>query len=169
MQVTGYTYSVPFKDLMIEGAQKYNAQLDKEYSSKAQKYGKVALEAIYSVGIIPLIKIVDQANVAEEEHKEEVTELVDIKYTVEETIVHHKVRKVEPPLQDMLVKAKKLVKEKVREELKEYLEKIRVTEEDEERARLGGELLRIRLEEAAANKEREAKQEVPEEGDEEGR
>ena len=170
MQVTGYTYSVPFKDLMIEGAQKYNAQLDKEYSSKAQKYGKVALEAIYSVGIIPLIKIVDQANVAEEEHKEEVTELVDIKYTVEETIVHHKVRKVEPPLQDMLVKAKKLVKEKVREELKEYLEKIRVTEEDEERARVGAEELRVRLEEAAAaKKEGEENNEVPEEGDEEGR
>lgn len=69
---------------------------------------------------------------------------------MEETIVHHKVRKVEPPLQDMLVIAKKKVKEKVREELKEYLERIRVTEEDEERARVGAEELRIRLEEAAA-------------------
>jgi hypothetical protein len=102
---------------MIEGAQKYNAQLDKECSSRAVKYGKVALESIYSVGIIPLIKIIDQANVAEEEHKVEVTELVDIKYIVEETFVHEKIRKVEPPLQDMLVEAKKKVKEKVREEL----------------------------------------------------
>jgi hypothetical protein len=63
---------------MIEGAQKYKAQLDKEYSSKTQKYGKVAIEAIYSVGTIPLFKIIDQAHIAEEEHKIEETALVDI-------------------------------------------------------------------------------------------
>jgi hypothetical protein len=78
LQVIGYRYAVPFKDLMIEGAHKYKAQLDKEYSNKTHKYGKVAIEAIYSVGTIPLFKIIDQAHIAEEEHKIPETALVDI-------------------------------------------------------------------------------------------
>ena len=156
---------------MIEGAQKYKAQLDKENSSKTQKYGKVAIEAIYSVGAIPLFKIIDQAHIAEEEHKIPETALVDIKYNEEETFTQYLIRKVEPPLQDMIVKARKIIKEKVREELKDYLERISVTSENEVEARLGAEELRIRLEEkakeAADAKETEAKKgetRVPEEG-----
>ena len=158
---------------MIEGAQKYKAQLDKEYSSKIQKYGKVAVEAIYSVGTIPLFKIIDQAHVAEEEHKIAETALVGIKYIEKETIKHHLVEEILRPIEEMIVIARKIIKEKVREELKDYLERIRVTSEDEERARLGAEELRIRLEEkakeAAEAKESEAKEgepKVPEEGSE---
>ena len=53
--VKGYEYNVSFKDLILEGAEKYNEQLDKENSSKPLKYSKVAIESIYSVGIIPLM------------------------------------------------------------------------------------------------------------------
>jgi len=134
---------------MIEGAQKYKAQLDKEYSSKTHKYGKVAIEAIYSVGTIPLFKIIDQAHIAEEEHKIPETALVDIEYIEEESFPHNLVRKVPPPIEDMIIEARKIIKKKVREELKDYLERIRVTSEDEERARKGLEELRIRLEEKA--------------------
>ena len=49
----------------------------------------------------------------------------------------------------MIVEARKIIKKKVREELKDYLERIRVTSEDEERARKGLEELNIRLEEKA--------------------
>lgn len=70
----------------------------------------------------------------------------------------------------MIVKARKIIKEKVREELKDYLERISVTSENEEEARLGAEELRIRLEEKAKElaeaKESEAKEgepKVPEE------
>ena len=134
---------------MIEGAQKYKAQLDKENSSKTQKYGKVAIEAIYSVGAIPLFKIIDQAHIAEEEHKIPETALVDIEYIEEESFPHNLINKVPPPIEDMIVEARKIIKKKVREELKDYLERIRVTSEDEDRARKGLEELNIRLEEKA--------------------
>jgi predicted adenine nucleotide alpha hydrolase (AANH) superfamily ATPase len=71
----------------------------------------------------------------------------------------------------MIIEARKIIKKKVREELKDYLERIRVTSEDEERARKGLEELNIRLEEkakeAADAKDSEAKEgeaKVPEEG-----
>jgi predicted HicB family RNase H-like nuclease len=73
----------------------------------------------------------------------------------------------------MIIEARKIIKKKVREELKDYLERIRVTSEDEERARKGLEELNIRLEEkakeAADAKDLEAKEgeaKVPEEGSE---
>jgi hypothetical protein len=49
----------------------------------------------------------------------------------------------------MIVIARRIIKKKVREELKDYLERIRVTSEDEERAKKALEELNIRLKEKA--------------------
>ena len=56
---------------------------------------------------------------------------------------------MQPKFKEMVVKARKIVKEKVREELKEYLDRIHVSSEDEEKARIGAEKLKIRFEEKA--------------------
>jgi hypothetical protein len=62
------------------------------------------------VGIIPLFKIIDLAHVVEEESKEPELGYKDIKFLVEKIEELEKYRQVEPPLEKMIVKAKKIIR-----------------------------------------------------------
>ena len=107
----GYKYTKSFNYLMIEAVKRYRAQLSEENTNMTQKYGKVVIEAIYSVGIIPLFKIIDLAHVVEEENKEPELDYKNIKFIADKKVVPREYfRPVEPPLEKMVVEAKKIIR-----------------------------------------------------------
>lgn len=58
-EITGVKYETPTSDLLLMATEKYNQELNTQFNNnKAQKIGMVAIESVYSLGILPAAKII---------------------------------------------------------------------------------------------------------------
>ncbi len=67
------------KTLISKGAQKYKEDLDEEFkNNQLGVYGKIALESVYSLGLLPIFKIAQRARSIQHKPENREFELRDV-------------------------------------------------------------------------------------------
>ena len=111
-EIIGISYNTTTSELLTRASELYNKELDEKFNNnKIQKYSLLALESVYSLGILPASKILKHAKIVQEESR--TLETKKSQRTVLRKVLEREEawRDIPPTFNEMLPIARKMVKE----------------------------------------------------------